>query len=151
MPITSDDAGIMITGDAIIVYQLHALVGKLCTEIKGIKFKHAVGRSSMAQAAAWCGSPKRTKAGVLGDFVVWMYANGLTLESQWGSIERAIGTVRTAQLKRRAERAVPKPVEGEIVMEAKCDFCGEPGAPYNAEYQGYIHPGCYRDAKRDGV
>lgn len=103
MPIKTSEAGTLITGDSINVYHIHALLGKLCIATStGLQFK---GQTPMNQAKAFCGSPKRTKAGVLADYVTWMYANGLELGAQWGSVERALGEVKTKALRRRAEKA----------------------------------------------
>lgn len=104
--IKTTEAGTMITGDSILTFRAHAMLGRLCIATStGLTFK---GQTPMNQAKAICGSPKRTKAGVLADYVVWMYEQGLEIGAQWGSVERAIGPVKTATLRRRAEKAAKR-------------------------------------------
>jgi hypothetical protein len=100
--IEKTEAGTIITGDSINKFVYHALLGKLCIAAgTGLNFK---GATPMNQARAVCASPKRTKAGVIADYVVWMHQNGMPLGAQWGSVERVLGKVKTDALRRRVER-----------------------------------------------
>jgi len=101
--IKNTEAGTMITGKDINKFGYHALLGKLCIAAgTGLTFK---GATPMNQARAVCASPKRTKAGVLADYVVWMHQNDMPLGAQWGSVERVLGTVKTDALRRRVEKS----------------------------------------------
>lgn len=104
MPIETTDTGTMITDEDVPVYFLMSLVGRLAMQARGTKFR---GMSPMMQAKAYCGSPKRTTNGVMEDYIVWMYQNGLELGALWGTVERMLGADRTAKLRRKAERAKP--------------------------------------------
>jgi hypothetical protein len=75
MAITSNESGIMITGEHIAVFQILRVGFALRTEIKtGLKMSHG---SIMNLAKQYCGSPKRTKKGVLADYAKWMESNGM--------------------------------------------------------------------------
>jgi hypothetical protein len=70
--ITTDGHGnTTITGDSITLYRHMAIASALGLEVNtGMKMSH--GRSTMQVAAGVCGSTKRTKKGVLADYVAWM-------------------------------------------------------------------------------
>lgn len=103
MPIENTEYGTLVTGDSINLYMIHAAVGALCLSIT------IGGRPGlMDQMGHRCGSSKRTKKGVLEDYVVWMHEQGLTLNAQWGSVERALGADRAAKLKRKCDKILAK-------------------------------------------
>lgn len=99
--IETTDAGTMITGEHIEKARVHTLLARLAIEISGMRMK---GRSSMILAKEVCGSPKRTKAGVMEDLVFWMYGNDMPIEAQWGTVTRALGAERTGKLQRKILR-----------------------------------------------
>lgn len=75
MAITKTDGAIVIDGNSVMVFQILRVGYALRTEIKtGLKMSHG---SIMNLAKSYCGSPKRTKAGVLKDYVKWMEFNGM--------------------------------------------------------------------------
>lgn len=93
----------MITGPAIQHAEIARLVGCLCIEIStGMRASRG---SAMEQARKWCGSPKRTKAGMLEDLLVWFYGNGGLITAQWATVNRALGEPRAQKLQRRCLRA----------------------------------------------
>jgi hypothetical protein len=75
MAITKTDGAIVIDGDSVYVFQILRVGFALRTEVKtGLKMSHG---SIMNLAKQYCGSPKRTKAGVLKDYAKWMEDNGM--------------------------------------------------------------------------
>lgn len=70
MPIESSDSGTLITGDSIALFRHLQIIHGLALEINtGMKLSSR--GSVMLVAKAMCGSPKRTKRGVLSDFVAF--------------------------------------------------------------------------------
>lgn len=101
MAIETTDGGTMITGPHIAVAQVHARIGALALSIT------VGGRPGlMSSMAAQCSSSKRTKKGVLEDYVLWFYKAGGSISAQWGSVERALGVDRTAKLRKRCDKIV---------------------------------------------
>lgn len=71
MAVEKFDGGMMITGYHIDIFRLKAIESALALEITiGLKRSNH-GRSTMTIAREICGSPKRTKLGVLRDYVAW--------------------------------------------------------------------------------
>ncbi len=78
MAITSDNGTIVIDGEHIAVFQILRVGFALRTEVRtGMKMSHG---SIMNLAKSYCGSPKRTKKGVLADYVKWMESNGMNAD-----------------------------------------------------------------------
>lgn len=75
MAIETTESGTMITGDEINVFQVLRVASALGLEVT-TKLTHSRG-SVMQLAAGYCGSGKRTKAGVWVDYVVWLAGYGL--------------------------------------------------------------------------
>lgn len=100
MAVEQHEGGIVIDGEHIELWHLHSLVSRLALSI-------TMGRKAglMGYVANLCGSSGRTTKGVLEDYVVWLYENGVTLNAQWGTVDRALGTERSLKLKRRV---IPK-------------------------------------------
>jgi hypothetical protein len=70
MAVEKTDGGLLITGESIPVFQLLRVAHALSLEINtGMKFP---GGSAMMLAASYCGSVKRTKKGVLRDYVAFL-------------------------------------------------------------------------------
>lgn len=102
MAIEGNEHGdMMITGDHIGIAQVHARIGALSLSIT-----HGGRPGLMASMAAQCDSYKRTKMGVMEDYVVWFYMLGGSINAQWGSVERALGEVRAAKLRRKCDKIV---------------------------------------------
>jgi hypothetical protein len=71
MAIENFDGGIMVTDESVSLYRALALGHGLALEINtGMKLSSK--GSVMLAAAAFCGSTKRTKRGVLKDYVAYM-------------------------------------------------------------------------------
>lgn len=93
MAVEKHAGGITITGDHVMVFQYIRVAHGLALEINtGMSMS---GRGSvMKLAASYCGSAKRTKKGVLREYVAWLEANlPHTADGPWkpsGSIVRAI-------------------------------------------------------------
>ncbi len=72
MAVESDDSGTMITGEHIHLFRHLQIASALALSINtGMGFSRG---SVMNVAARECGSVKRTKKGVLRDYVAWMKA-----------------------------------------------------------------------------
>jgi len=73
MAIQNDDGNLTITGPHIQLFHHMRIASALGLEIStGMKMSSA--GSTMKLAAGICGSAKRTKKGVLADYVAWMQA-----------------------------------------------------------------------------
>lgn len=71
MAIEVSEGGTLITGEHVKMFQHLRIASALGLEINtGLKMSR--GGSMMQLAAKVCGSPKRTKKGVLADYVKWM-------------------------------------------------------------------------------
>jgi hypothetical protein len=102
MAIESTDAGIMVTGEEIKVFQALRVASALGVEVS-TRLTHSRG-SIMNLAKQYCGSSKRTKAGVYVDYAIWLAGYGLTPPG----IDRIQGHLSEAQrteLRRGVERA----------------------------------------------
>jgi hypothetical protein len=101
--IESTESGTMISGAhaAQGTYFYMSLVGRLAMQHRGTRFR---GVSPLAQAQAYCGTPKRTARGALEDYVIWLHQNGMPIRAMWGTVEGVLGPDRTAKLRRKAEK-----------------------------------------------
>lgn len=97
------DDGFIIDGAHIAVYQVHVAIGALSLSIRN------GGRPGLMDAMArQCGSGKRTKRGVMEDYVAWWYSIGGSLGAQWGSVTRALGEERAGKLRRKCDKITTK-------------------------------------------
>lgn len=72
MAVEKGEGGTIITGEHISMFAHMSMASRLGLEITtGMKWS---GGSSMLAAGRICGSRKRTKRGVLADYVAWMSA-----------------------------------------------------------------------------
>lgn len=101
MAIEHTESGTMIvTGEHIELFQLMRAVSALALEINtGMKMSHK--GSAMLLCASLCGSPKRTKKGVLLDLVCWTKANWPSYTPA-PSAKKALGDVRMSKKLRKA-------------------------------------------------
>jgi hypothetical protein len=89
MAIENSDSGTMITGEHITMFMDLRIAAALALEINtGLKVGR--GGSVMQHAAKKCGSSKRTKKGVLADYVAWMKATYPQYEAS-PSVVKAMG------------------------------------------------------------
>jgi len=86
MAIESDEGGTLITGEHILMFHHVRIASALGLEVS-IGIKVSSRGSTMKLAAQTCGSSKRTKKGVLGDYVEW-------LEATYPGYERAPSIVK---------------------------------------------------------
>lgn len=94
MAVESTEGGITITGEHIQAFQLTRVAYALAIEVNtGLKVGR--GGSLMTLAASYCGSSKRTKRGVLKDYVAFLTASlPQTARGPWQpspSIRKALG------------------------------------------------------------
>jgi len=97
------EAGTIITGSGVPDYFKLSLVGRLAMQARGIRFK---GASPLAQVQALGGTSKRTAKGAMGDYVVYLYGQGLRLGAMWATVERTIGAEKTAKLRKKVGEPV---------------------------------------------
>ncbi len=71
MAVEKHEGGVTITGYHIDIFRLKAIESALALEIMTGMKRSNRGPSTMAVAAEVCGSMKRTKLGVLKDYVKW--------------------------------------------------------------------------------
>lgn len=71
MAVEKHEGGVMITGYHIDIFRIKAVETALALEIITGMQRSNHGRSTMQIAIGICGSPKRTKRGVLLDLCVW--------------------------------------------------------------------------------
>jgi hypothetical protein len=94
MAVEQTDGGMVVTGEHIAVFQLLRVGHALALEIN-TGMKVAGGRSVMQLAAGYCGSTKRTKKGVLRDYIAFLAENlPHTADGAYQpspSIQRALG------------------------------------------------------------
>jgi hypothetical protein len=89
MAVENFDGGTMITGEDVTLFHHLRIASGLGLEINtGMKLSS--GGSIMQVAAKKCGSTKRTKKGVLADYVAWMQATYPTY-SPAASVLKALG------------------------------------------------------------
>lgn len=97
------DDGFIVDREHVMVFQIHARIGALSLSIS------IGGRPGLMDAMArQCGSGKRTKRGVMEDYVLWLYSIGGSLGAQWGSVTRALGEERAGKLKRKCDKITIK-------------------------------------------
>ena len=75
MAVEKTESGLLITGVHIQVFQLIRVAHGLALEVNIPGMKVSRGGSIMQLAASYCGSSKRTKKGVLRDYVAFLKAN----------------------------------------------------------------------------
>lgn len=102
-----------ITGpEQINAYRLVAMAHGLALEINtGMQVSRIPGRSAMQACAAECGTPRRTKAGVLADYVGWL-SYVLPSFTPSASIVKALGTHKpSAQMRAHVNALFIRDVE----------------------------------------